>query len=276
MSGATVLDHFIQLRGLRFHYREWPAPDAPTLVLLHGLSSQARSWDQFAQIMRDRYRVLALDQRGHGETGWADSYTQQEMADDLAAFADALKLARFALLGFSMGGRSAYAYAAQHRDRVERLVIVDIGPEVVESGGRRVMAAVAMPDVFNDREEAYGLTRLMNPRPAEDTLRERVFNNLVQTEDGRWTWRYDKKLRQPGGLARPDTEENWAMLAGLGCPTLVVRGAETDILSRETAEGMVQTIPHSRLVEVPDCAHNIPLENLPGFVAAVRPFLLEV
>ena len=276
MTTAAVQDRFIELRGLRFHYRDWPHAGAPALVLLHGLSSQARSWDQFAQTMQDRYHVLALDQRGHGETSWADSYTQQEMADDLAAFVDAHGLARFALLGLSMGGRNAYAYAAQHPDRVERLVIVDIGPEIIESGGRRVMAAVAMPDVFNDREEAYGLTRLANPRPAEDVLRERVFNNLVQTDDGRWTWRYDKKLRQPGGLARPDTETNWAMLTRLACPTLVVRGAESDILSPETAERMARSIPNGRLVEVPDCGHNIPLENLPGFVAAIRPFLLEV
>jgi len=74
-SRNTVADALIEIRGLRFHFRDWPSKrtDAPALVLLHGFTGHARSWDPFAEAMTDRYRVLALDQRGHGETGWAQA-----------------------------------------------------------------------------------------------------------------------------------------------------------------------------------------------------------
>ena len=107
-TDAPVADELIELRGLRFHYRDWPAKHAgaPDLVLLHGYTGHARSWDAFAQAMTDRYRVLALDQRGHGESAWApaDRYGVDDMADDLEAFVGALGLNGFTLLGLSMGG----------------------------------------------------------------------------------------------------------------------------------------------------------------------------
>src|SRR5271170_3062169 len=108
MPTAPVTDELIELRGLRFHYRDWASrhTGAPDLVLLHGFTGHARSWDAFAEAMTDRYRVLALDQRGHGETGWAaaDQYGVDDMIDDLESFVKAMKLQDFTLLGLSMGG----------------------------------------------------------------------------------------------------------------------------------------------------------------------------
>src|SRR5438445_8269109 len=107
----AVTDELIEMRGLRFHYRDWPSKSdgAPELVLLHGFTGHARSWDSFAEAMTDRYHVLALDQRGHGESGWApaDRYATADMADDLEAFVRALGLNAFVLLGLSMGGMVA-------------------------------------------------------------------------------------------------------------------------------------------------------------------------
>ncbi|HMF29617.1 MAG TPA: alpha/beta fold hydrolase, partial [Candidatus Cybelea sp.] len=108
MTESTVRDELVQLRGLRFYYREWPSlkPNAQTLVLLHGYTGHARSWDALARVLQSRYRVLALDQRGHGQTAWAprDKYDTSEMVADLDAFVAALGLSSFALLGLSMGG----------------------------------------------------------------------------------------------------------------------------------------------------------------------------
>src|ERR1700733_3485848 len=108
---TAVVDELIEMRGLRFHFRDWPSKrlNAPSLILLHGFTGHARSWDAFAEAMSDRYRVLALDQRGHGETGWApaDRYGVDDMVDDLAAFVAALGLEDFTLLGLSMGGMVA-------------------------------------------------------------------------------------------------------------------------------------------------------------------------
>src|SRR5271154_3696105 len=116
-GNIAVVDELIELRGLRFHFRDWPSKrlNAPSLVLLHGFTGHARSWDAFAEAMTDRYRVLALDQRGHGETAWAgaDKYGAEEMVDALAAFVAAMGLKQFALLGLSMGGNVAIHYGGR-------------------------------------------------------------------------------------------------------------------------------------------------------------------
>ncbi len=269
-----VQDKTITLNGLRFHYRDWGNEAAQPLVLLHGFSSHARSWDTLARAMRGRYHVLALDQRGHGESEWAPDYAPERMVEDVDAFAKALTLPRFALLGLSMGGRNAYAYTAAHPDTVDRLVIVDIGPEIVATGSDRIRAGVQARDVFDDPKEAVQAARAANARADESELHHRVTNNLMTRDDGRWTFRYDAALRSPDRpLPRPDPEAAWASLPRITCPTLLVRGAESDILDRATAERMVREIPNCRLVEVPDAGHSVPLDNPRGFLAAVQDFL---
>src|SRR5213594_3301097 len=122
-------DRTLVLNGRRFHYTEWGAPTSPALVMLHGVTGHARTWDEEAAALATRYRVLALDQRGHGDSESATDcdYTVAAMSADLAAFADALDLARVSIVGLSMGGRVAIAFAGQAPRRVDRLVIVDIG-----------------------------------------------------------------------------------------------------------------------------------------------------
>ncbi|MFN8474044.1 MAG: alpha/beta hydrolase [Anaerolineae bacterium] len=267
-------DHDIELRGLRFHYREAGDPAAAPLVFLHGLASQGRSWDTVAGALLDRYRTLAIDQRGHGETDWADDYSAEAMVADVAAFVDALNLDKITLVGFSMGGRNAYMYAADHLERIEKLVIMDIGPELMPVGTDRVRAAVQAPDVFEDPEHAFRLTRLGNPRPPDDVLRARVYHNLVQRDDGLWTWRYDKAFRSPDRpLPRPDPAQGWAMLRSIHAPTLVVRAEASDVLAKDTAERMARELPNGRLVEIPYSGHNIALDNPDALIAVLREFL---
>src|SRR4051812_48424755 len=94
---VRVQDKFLTLNGLRFHYREWGNTNAPPLVLLHGLRGNTRTWDTLAPGLVEHYRVLALDLRGRGETEWAQDYSIAVMVEDLAAYADNLRLDRFAL-----------------------------------------------------------------------------------------------------------------------------------------------------------------------------------
>jgi esterase len=271
---TAVQDKTVELNGLRFHYRDWEHAGATPLVLLHGFTGHARSWDTFARAMQPKYRVLALDQRGHGETAWATDYAPERMVEDVDAFVKALNLGRIALLGLSMGGRNAYQYTALHPETVEKLVIVDIGPEIPTAGSDRIRQGVLMRDVFDDPEEAIQQARAGNPRADEAELRARVTNNLMRTGDGRWTFRYDKALRAPDRpLPRPDAEAIWALLPRITCPTLLVRGAESDILSPETAQRMLRTIPNIRMVEVPNAGHSVPLDNPRGFIEAVQSFL---
>ena len=277
MTHLSVTDELIELRGLRFHYRDWPArkPNAPDLLLLHGFTGHARSWDAFAEAMTDRYRVLALDQRGHGETAWAPdgAYGTDEMVEDLKAFVRAMKLNRFTLLGLSMGGAVAMHYAGDRPPELGALVIVDIGPAIETSGAQRIQTGVRANDVFASRDEAFAVARAGNARPPEAHHRHRVDHSLMRTDDGRWTYRYDRAMRR--GLARPprDPEAGWKALAQTNVPTLVIRGELSDILSPAMAEKMIETIPDARLALVKGSGHSVPLDAPDGFLAAAREFL---
>lgn len=276
MASPSVTDELIELRGLRFHYRDWQPKraGAPTLVLLHGFTGHARSWDAFADAMTDRYRVLALDQRGHGETAWAPdgNYGRTEMVDDLAAFVKALGLSGFALLGLSMGGGVTFEYAGRRPRELARISIVDIAPEIVSDGMNRIRAGVRAKDVFASPDEAFAQARLANPRPPEAVHRARIDAALMRTEDGQWTWRYDRALRVSGPPPR-DTEAGWRACANINLPAQLIRGELSDILSPAIAKRMKETIPNLRLDEVKDSGHSVPLDAPDGFLRAARSFL---
>src|SRR5207245_6022642 len=148
-------------------------PKARAMVCLHGFTSHAHSWDALAEAMREKYQVLALDQRGHGQTEWATDYHPARRVEDMEAFVAALGLEPFVLVGLSMGGRVAFQYAARHPETVERLIIVDIAPEAAPTGMGRIGEGLRARDVFDDPEEAFQAARKANPRPADEELRAR-------------------------------------------------------------------------------------------------------
>ena len=118
----------IELNGLTFQYRESGEPSAPPIVALHALGKSAESWDQVAAVLGEKYRVLALDQRGHGGSARTSIYTFELMCDDLLQFANAMNLGRFTLLGHSMGGTVSYLFSETSPSRIERLIVEDTPP----------------------------------------------------------------------------------------------------------------------------------------------------
>ena len=275
---TEVIDELIELRGLRFHYRDWTSQQvsAPDLVLLHGYAGHCRSWDAFANVMSKQYRVLALDQRGHGETEWApaDQYGTMEMVADLDAFVSALRLERFVLLGLSMGGMVAIAYAGARPVQLARLVIVDIAPEIAAEGIQNIQQSVARSDVFDTVEDAFRRARADNPVPPEGHHYDRVRASLMRTDEGKWTYRYDRALRDPGSQRlRLTVEEGWDAVASFNVPTLLIRGEHSPLLSRDVADKFVSIAKNSQLVEVPGSGHPVPLDKPEGFLDAVQTFL---
>jgi pimeloyl-ACP methyl ester carboxylesterase len=271
------LDRAIRVNGLTLHYVEWGGLPAKPLVLLHGITGHARTWDRLARDLAPKYRVLALDQRGHGDSDAAGDgdYRTGTMADDLGAFADRLGLVTFTLLGLSMGGRVAISYAGAHAERVERLVIVDIGPEIHALGLERVRSMMAAaPERIESEAHAILYARAGNPKADEAELRHRVIHGLKRGADGSLTWKYDKALRdmmRTGG--RRDTIDLWAPLARIACPTLLIRGADSDIFSPEIAKKMLERLPDGRLVEVVEAGHSVPTDQPGEFARVVRTFL---
>ena len=118
----------IELNGLTFQYRESGEPSLPPIVALHALGNSAESWDQVAAVLGEKYRVLALDQRGHGGSARTSTYTFELMCDDLLYFANAMNLERFTLLGHSMGGTVSYLFSETFPSRIERLIVEDTPP----------------------------------------------------------------------------------------------------------------------------------------------------
>jgi len=274
---APSSESTVSSRGFALHYVEWGAPTAPPVILLHGITGHARTWDTLAEALAPQWRVLALDQRGHGDSDSAPDgdYTTGAMADDLAAFADALGYRRFTLLGLSMGGRVAMDFAGAHPDRVERLVIVDIAPEIHPPGMARIRTMIAnAPETIESEEWAVETAMAANPRADVGELRHRVKHALKRTPDGALTWKYARDVREMMRRGtRRDPLELWERLTHITCPTLLVRGAESDVLSPELAQRVVAALPDGRLVEVAAAGHTVPGDRPAEFVDVVRRFL---
>ncbi|MBM4195266.1 MAG: alpha/beta hydrolase [Gemmatimonadetes bacterium] len=274
----TFTDRTVNARGLNFHVVERGAPSAPPLVFLHGITGHARTWDDEAQALAERFHVVAIDQRGHGDSDRAadGDYGNPAMVEDLAAIVDALGFRQFDLVGLSMGGRVSIGYTGGHPGRVKRLVIVDIGPDIALAGMKRVMGTMAgAPERFATKEEAAALIRLANPRYTEAKLRHRVEHGLRTLPDGGFEWKYDRELREGArqGRARP-AGDLWGAWRAIDCPTLLVQGRESDILDDTIAKKMIESQPRARLAVVPEAGHTVPGDQPEAFLGLLKEFLL--
>ncbi len=269
-------DRFVRANGLNFHYLEWGSPERPPLVLLHGMGQTCHTWDFFSQAMAPRFRVLAFDQRGHGDSDWSPErdYSRAAMVHDLDAFTSAIGVEKFFLAGMSMGGMNSMVFTADHPQRVEALVVVDIGPRIEKEGVRHIRDFMANNIEFESLDQAAEVIHRFNPRrPLEAIRRYTCVYNLKQIPNGRWTWKYDSYFRE--GHRTPDQKmhDQLSAAAGrIGCPTLVVKGAESEVFSLDGARELHQLVPGSRFALVPGAGHSVMGDNPAGFEAAVREF----
>lgn len=269
-----VRERLFTANGLRLHVREWGDEAGRSIVLLHGIRSNARVWDAFARELggTGKWRVIVPDLRGHGESAWASEYGIPRYVDDLVALTDAMDLSSFPLVGLSLGGRIAYSYAAANPEPVERLVITDIGPPRSSAAVTPGVSSAAQDEGFIEPEDAIALSASSYPLTPVAALREHVAYSLLKRDDGRWTWRHDPAVQRPASSAQaPDVE--WALLRRVMCPTLLIRGSESKTLARGTAERMVREIPHCELTEIEGSGHLVPLDKPEAFAAATSSFL---
>lgn len=256
---AGSVSHRIAARGIEFHYLEWGDASQPPMVLLHGLTGHAHIWDHMAPALAKRYHLFALDQRGHGDTSHAETYTTQEFVDDLEAVRLHWGLDSFVLMGLSMGGHNAMAYAAQHPDRIERLIIIDIPPafDMRRAPDRAAMEQMARNGhtVFARFEDAVAYARAGNPTAPEENLRYRTLCNLRDAPGG-MIFKYDPRVPSTW---HPD--DLWPVTDKLTMPSLLVRGELTNVLPRTTADRMVAAFPRLELAEVADSGHSVPTDR---------------
>jgi pimeloyl-ACP methyl ester carboxylesterase len=247
------------------------------MVLLHGLRGHAHSWDDFSAAMSQDYHVLALDQRGRGDSDWAKDgdYSTPAYVADLDAFCEALNLDSFVLAGHSMGGRNGMSFAGQYPEKLQKLIIVDIGPAMDLSGGQRITQEIInVPEEFDSFEAVVEYSGKQNRFASDAVLRRRLQYATKELPNGKIGWRYDLVIREQRrrGTA-PPSQDLWPVLPKITCPSLIVRGLDTDLLSPEAAKRMVETMPNAQLVEVPRAGHMVFEDNPDGFLAAVCRFL---
>ena len=267
----------IVLRQMRFHFLEWGAPDAPPVVLLHGGHQSAHSWDLVSLHLAQRYRVLALDQRGHGDSEWARDvdYSNDAMSLDAEAFITALGLQRPILIGHSMGGRNAMLLTRRSQALLRALVIVDVGPELSERGRAVIAGFVQANQEFDDLEAFVENVRKYDPYRSREHIERTVRYNMLQRADGKFVSKCDATPRRLGLVRCTGPLDNITLddARRFDLPVLVVRGANSNILAADAAERFAAALPQGRLATVPECGHNVHGQNTKGFIAALTPFL---
>jgi pimeloyl-ACP methyl ester carboxylesterase len=275
-----AVDKTVTLRGLRFHYREYGDGSAPPIVLLHGVASNAKIWITVAPRLAERFHVLALDQRGHGESDKPDSgYDFATVAADLGAFIDALKLKRSMVAGHSWGGNVALEYAAGHPDALAGLALVDGGfmemsarPGMTWEQTEKMLAPPVLthltPTQLIEGAKQWELGTIW-----DEDVEGALMGNFDVAEDG--TVRPRMRRENHMQVVRALWEQKPSELAPLvRCPVLFAvaerqadrRGAEWVEMKREAIGGLQQLLSDCQVVWFQDTIHDIPLQR-PGELA---------
>jgi esterase len=271
---------FVTINGLRLHYLDYGQVGKPVLICIHGLSGNAHNFDALAPHLVLNYHVISIDVRGRGDSQWgsADEYNQAKYSNDLAKLIEQFSFPRVTLIGTSMGGAVAMLYAGGFPERVERIVLNDVGPEVDPAGIRRITDYMSTaPAEFGTLAEVAAYFRqyypMMRDMPSEELL-EFVKWTVRPANDGRLRWKMDPAVRnvpRTGSSARP--LDMWVPYARIAVPVLVIRGGDSDILTRATAERMRTVLPGLvTLVEVPGVGHAPSLVE-PVALKAIKQFL---
>jgi len=279
-------DHTAHLNGIDFHYLDWGNAHLPPLVLLHGGSLTAHTWDMAALWLRQHYHVIALDQRGHGDTGWTpDDQIGEDngdlMAADTEAFINFLAFPRIILCGMSMGGMNSLRYAPTHAERLYRLVIVDIAPITMQEGILEMEAFRKETETMRTFEDFVERAVKFNPQRKPAHLKYSLLHSLKQVEDG-WTWKQDHRRRESmEGLTEEQqkaartarAEALWSDVRGITTPTLLMRGEISKILSEESADAMVSAMVDAEQVVIPNAGHSVQGDNPQAFAQELHAFI---
>jgi len=255
--------------------RTWEWPGAPPAgLLLHGIGNYGRYWDFFADAVAGRLRLIAPDARGHGESGKpVTAYAPEEFVADALEILDKLAIEHVVVVGHSMGGTHAIRLAATHPDRVARLVIVDAGPEPMHDGATRARRlSLDRPEHFDSADEALAYLHRTSPGYSEEVYANRMLW-LFGEDAGGLAWRSSREaLASIMSSARGD--DLWNALRAIRCPTLVVRGTRSNVLSAEVAQRMVTALADGRAIEL-DAGHNVALDRSQELADAVVAFARE-
>lgn len=241
------------------------------VAILHGLFGSALNWAGIARSLSARFRVLALDARNHGNSPWARRCDYQVMAGDVAYSLERHGITRCAVIGHSMGGKTAMTLALTKPEMVDRLVIVDIAPARYEPrviGYVEAMLAVDLNAVARRSDAEAALARSV---PDAET-RQFLLQNLAADATGRYRWKINLEALRACivDLAAFPEMPNGVRYTG---PTLFVAGERSDYIQPGHAEAIRAMFPEARTEVVSRAGHWVHAQNPPGFLACIEPFL---
>ncbi|WP_425640767.1 alpha/beta fold hydrolase [Marinomonas gallaica] len=270
---------FFTCDGLNLHYLKWGNGNVP-IVLLHGLRGFAQTWQDLVNALGRNYTCYALDQRGRGDSDWgpAQSYNADTYVKDLTQFVDHLKLDRFVLIGHSLGGQNAIEFMRRYPDRVAALVIEDIGPGSSKKGAgaeriRREMRNT--PSTFDSWEEAKAFWTQSRPNLTEHALQARMKHSFLE-KDGKVRWKHDQKGIAEARLSI-EPIDLWPAFKAINCPTLLVKGGNSDFLSPQTVSEIMAFNKHVvQTVQIEGASHYVHDDQPEKFNESVVQFVTKV
>jgi len=273
-------------KGLhRMAYWEWGvASNARVLVCVHGLSRQGRDFDTLARQLADRYRVVCPDVVGRGQSDFlADpaAYQVPTYVADMVTLIARLDVEQVDWVGTSMGGLIGMGLASLARTPIRKLVLNDVGPVIEYAALERIGGYLGAPARWGSVEEAadalWAISRGFGPLTREQWLA--LTRPMLKADGEHWKPHYDLAIALPfkavtPALAAAGQAALWQAYDAIRCPTLLLRGAESDLLSRDTARAMAERGPRASVREFAGVGH-APMLVAPDQVAAVREFLLS-
>jgi pimeloyl-ACP methyl ester carboxylesterase len=280
---AMIAKSVLGLAPHGFHrlvYFQWgDSPNDRVLICVHGLTRRGRDFDWLARALEDRYRVICVDLPGRGESDWlpvAADYQPTTYVQNIAALLARLDVEHVDWLGVSLGGLMGMILAAQPKTPIRRLVLDDIGSYVGVEALQRIAGYVGQDPSFPDRAGLETYMREINS--GYGPLTDAQWAHLVEhgsrrDEAGAWRQHYDPKIAEPFKQGFSEPVALWPLWALIACPVLILRGAESDILTAETAAEMVARKLGTELVEFPGVGH-APMLMDGAQIGVVRDWLL--
>jgi pimeloyl-ACP methyl ester carboxylesterase len=275
----TPTSHYLRCCEREIHFVEWGRKDAPPLVLWHGLARTGRDFDELAQALADDYRIVCPDTIGRGLSQWSPDPDQEYCLAFYArlaqALVDQLGFDQMRWVGTSMGGAiGTVAGATTLKGRISHLVLNDNGPSLAATAIERIKSYAGSPPQFDTVTELEAFFRTVY-KPygwqSDAQWRRMTETSTRRMPDGKVTPHYDPAMVRQF-IVYPDDYDLWDEYDALDMPTLVLRGAESDLLLRETAEDMTRRGPRAQLAVIPGCGH-APALNVPEQIELVRKFL---
>lgn len=267
---AQPADKYVTVNGLRIHYVDWGNPDKPPLVLIHGLDRIARTFDHLAPHFTSRYHVIAVDMRGHGDSGWHPEgrYLVEDHVTDLEGLVSQLGLRNIVIWGNSTGGRVAQVFAGLHPELVSHVIAEDVGPERPQQISASYARRVQEEEQGWATEEELFVRLRRAPGASDAVIVPYVRFGTKRREDGRLVWKRDPAL--VNGFVATDL---WRFVRSITAPTIYILGGRSTIVPPATQAELRKTLPRVEIVTIEGTGHYPSDEKPLEFVAVVDRFL---